>query len=230
MSELRGKVLIVDDEAQVVGVLRDYFQGAGFEVFTAASGAEALETFGRERPDVVLLDVRMPEMDGLEVLRRIRATGSRAGVVMITGQESVEAAKESAALGAADYILKPFDFDHLRRAVDRVLIAAAMAGGQAAAAPARASGDLVYDLALELLRAARVLPAGAHTSVGAALESAALGLVQRSGQAEKTELIRMLNHVRTLLRLGRDLGDFADEAHLRLESCLVKARRALGFD
>ena len=79
-----GRVLIVDDEAPVRELLSDYFVERRFTVNTAADGQEALAAFARERPDVVLLDVRMPRLDGLSVLRRLREADPGVAVIMVT--------------------------------------------------------------------------------------------------------------------------------------------------
>jgi DNA-binding response OmpR family regulator len=180
----------------------------------------------------------MPEMDGVDVLKRIRENYPRIGILMVSGNEDVELAKETIALGAFDYVLKPVDFPYLMRAIDKILAAAAAAaaaeaaGAQPAEAPAAPSGSihgLLYDLALEIFRLTRALSPIARESVGISLEHAALDAVQRAVGGEKLEIVRALNQVRTMLRFARDLGDIADEDHRRLESYVARARRAVGL-
>src|SRR5262245_527466 len=118
-----GRVLVVDDEAPVREVLGDYFVDRGYEVFSVRDGQEALAVFARERPDVVLLDVRMPGLDGLQVLRRLRETDPHVAVIMVTANEDVALAREMLSIGAFDYVAKPFDFEHLHRMVVTAVLA-----------------------------------------------------------------------------------------------------------
>src|SRR5712664_233353 len=112
-----GRILVVDDEAPVREVLTEYFATEGYDVEVAGSGLEALTAIRDGRADLVLLDVRMPGLDGVQVLRRIRELDERVPVIMVTASEDVSLAKETLKLGAFDYVAKPFDFDYLDRAV-----------------------------------------------------------------------------------------------------------------
>jgi DNA-binding response OmpR family regulator len=123
-----GRILIVDDEEPVRDILSEYFAGQGYAVQTAASGVEALAVAGRERPDLVLLDVRMPKMDGVEVLRRLRAIHDDLVVIMVTANEDLGVARETLKIGALDYVAKPFDFQYLDRAVTAGLLRSALPG------------------------------------------------------------------------------------------------------
>jgi DNA-binding response OmpR family regulator len=116
-----ARILVVDDEPGVRDVLQEHLSRRGHHVETALSGEAALAAIARVRPDVVLLDLHMPGMDGLEVLRRIRTL---ARVIMVTANTDVPAARETLKSGAFDYVTKPVDFGHL----DQV-IAAALAWG-----------------------------------------------------------------------------------------------------
>ncbi len=103
-----ARVLVVDDEPDVRLLLRLLMSDAGYEVLDAANGDDALDLVSRARPDVILLDIRMPGTDGMEVCRRIRDQGNLP-VVMVTANDrptDVEAALE---VGADDYVTKPFD-------------------------------------------------------------------------------------------------------------------------
>ena len=104
----RGKILVVDDEVGVCDLLCEFLTGLGYQVSTVTSGEEALVKAGREHPDAILLDVRMPGMSGLDVLRRIRALGSTVRVVMLTALEDEAIRQEALRLGADDYMTKPF--------------------------------------------------------------------------------------------------------------------------
>ncbi|MBI3330066.1 MAG: response regulator [Nitrospinae bacterium] len=109
----RGKILVVDDEAGVCDLLCEFLTGLGYQVITVTSGEEALVQADRERPDAILLDVRMPGMSGLDVLRRIRAQGSTVRVVMLTALEDEATQQEARRLGADDYVTKPFRLSDL---------------------------------------------------------------------------------------------------------------------
>src|SRR5215469_11575557 len=101
-------VLIVDDEALTLCTVRRGLTGEGFEVFTAASGEEGLKIFHEEKPDLVLLDIVLPGIDGVEVLRQIKATNPASIVVMMSAYHMVDRAVEAMKLGAYDYLIKPF--------------------------------------------------------------------------------------------------------------------------
>jgi DNA-binding response OmpR family regulator len=117
----RGKVLVIDDEPSIVELFTDYLNGQGFDVISAGGGEEGLDRLRLDSPDIVLLDMRMPGLDGLETLRRIRKVNLRVPVLMVSGNDDLAAAKEAIALGAFDYTLKPVDFNYLARALDKML-------------------------------------------------------------------------------------------------------------
>ena len=107
------KVLIVDDEPDFCDALRDFLRSKGFEVAIALSGEEALRAYMREKPDVVLLDIQMPGMDGLETLRELKVLDPGANAIMVTAIEDDEFVKRAMVEGALDYITKPVDHDYL---------------------------------------------------------------------------------------------------------------------
>jgi len=108
-------VLIVDDEKEIRRPLAEFLQGRGHRIVVGHSGAEALALAGRRRFDAVLLDILMPGMDGIEALRRLKKADPSVLVIMISGATDEAAAAEALALGAFDYIRKPFDFHDLER-------------------------------------------------------------------------------------------------------------------
>ena len=108
-----ARLLIVDDEDSVRDVLRQLFDYEGHEVATASSGAEALRLARADPPDVAFLDVKMPEMDGLEVLDRLRVLAPDSQVVMISGHGTIDTAIEATRRGAYDFLEKPLDTDRL---------------------------------------------------------------------------------------------------------------------
>jgi DNA-binding response OmpR family regulator len=230
----KGTILVVDDEPAVAQVLSDFLTPQGYEVICAMGGLEGLSKLEKHRPEVVLLDVRMPDMDGITVLRRIREATPWVGVLMMSGNTDTEAAKETLALGAFDYLLKPFDFEYLDRAIHKMLTS----GGTAAptprlqsteASPEPSQHGLLYDLAIEVFKATRAMGSEARSTLAPALESAALTAVQKGVSGEKSEVVRALNHLRMLVRFARDLGDFSDSVHRHLETQIVKARRSAGL-
>ncbi len=232
MGASRGKILVVDDEPAVAELLCDYLSAQDFDAVAANSGAEALRQLESDKPDAVLLDMRMPEMDGIETLKRIRAQSPRVGVLMISANDDVVLAKQAIALGAFDYTLKPIDFPYLSRALEKMLAAAAPVdreGLLSAPGLTPSPHGTAYDLALAVFRAARTLSPAAHDSVGKALEQAALSFIQLGVAIEKNEAIRTLNRIRSLLRFAKDLGDITDDTHRTLESRVVQARRSVGL-
>ncbi len=119
-----GKVLVVDDEPEVREVLQEFLSGRGYEVTVAENGLAALAALEAQRPDLVLLDVAMPGMDGVETLRRIVALQPPIPVIMVTANADIGVTSKLLAMGAADYIPKPFDLDYLDQAVS-IQVAAA---------------------------------------------------------------------------------------------------------
>jgi len=107
------KVLFVDDEVDYLDTLVKRMRKRGLDVQGASSGPEALAALERQPPDVVVLDVRMPGMDGIEILREIKNKSPLVEVIMLTGHACLEAAKEGMQLGAFDYLMKPINIDEL---------------------------------------------------------------------------------------------------------------------
>ncbi len=107
------QVLVVDDERAVRNALRRAFTLAGYDVTEAEGGEPAVSLLARSSPDVVVLDVLMPDVDGLEVCRRMRAAGDRTPVLMLTARETVADRVAGLDAGADDYVVKPFDLDEL---------------------------------------------------------------------------------------------------------------------
>ncbi len=106
-------VLIVEDESVLAGAMRDYLSRHGFEPAVAASGEEALQALRQAEADLVILDYRLPRMDGLEVLREVRQLAPGAAVIMLTAHGSVRTAVEAMRAGAFDYLTKPVDLEEL---------------------------------------------------------------------------------------------------------------------
>ena len=121
MSNERFGILIVDDEFSVRDSLFHWFKKDGFRVGQAESATAALHEFEREPWDVVLLDIKMPGMDGLELQRRLRQVAPDAVVIMVTAHGSIETAIEALKTGAFDYLTNPVDPDELSRVVRKAL-------------------------------------------------------------------------------------------------------------
>jgi len=102
------KALIIDDDRSILTTLEIYLEDRGLEVFTASSGVKGLELFHRETPDLVLLDMKLPDRDGLDILREIITSGNQSHVLMITAYASIETAVSAVKMGAFDYLPKPF--------------------------------------------------------------------------------------------------------------------------
>src|SRR5688500_4491916 len=116
-----SNLLIVDDEQSYRQLLSLIFEGEGHSIRAASNGAEAVELLNSEPADLVISDVRMPDMDGIEMLRTVRASLPDMGVVFMTAHASVEAAREAFKLGADDFVTKPFDVDELKLIVKKTL-------------------------------------------------------------------------------------------------------------
>jgi len=237
-EEQSGALLVVDDEPEVAAVLAEYLGDRGYATQMARGGLEALSRIEKAVPAAVLLDVRMPDMDGLEVLRKIRDAGPRPPVLMMSANEDETMAKRTIELGAFDYVLKPFDFDQIENVIRKMLGADHALPGEAApvcaldegpALPPPSAHGLLYDLTLEVFRTTRRFGVEARASLGATMEAGALAGLQRSNAGDKPELIKALNQLRTLFRFARDLGDLDEDHHRRLEAHLVRARRANGL-
>lgn len=111
------KLLIVDDEKGLCDYLRSFFSPKGYEVFTATSAKTALALVNKESPELVLLDVNMPDMNGLEALRLIKKTSTQTRVIMVTVNDDNDTREKAKALGADEFIRKPFTTDYLEDVV-----------------------------------------------------------------------------------------------------------------
>jgi len=117
----RHRILVVDDDATVRQSCERIFAERGYDVETAASGREGLERARHGYFDCALFDLKMPDMDGMEIVRRARASRGNMAVLIITGYGSVDTAAEAARLGVSDYLCKPFTPQEITRAVDHAL-------------------------------------------------------------------------------------------------------------
>lgn len=117
----KAKILVIDDEMVVLKSCQKILSAEGYELQTVRTGVEGLERLSNEKFDLVLTDLMMPEMSGIEVLKRIKALDQGLVTVMMTGYSTVQTAVEAMKLGASDYIPKPFTYEELLEAVERAL-------------------------------------------------------------------------------------------------------------
>ena len=218
-----GRILVVDDEAPVREVLTEYFSTEGYAVEAATSGLEALSAVSGGRADLVLLDVRMPGLDGVQVLRRIREMSTSLPVIMVTANEDVTLARETLTLGAFDYVAKPFDFDYLDRAVAAGL---ARVADKAQAAVA-ASDDPWKRLAHTVFRVTRGMSHTARASTGERLETVALAAARDAAAGREAAAGEHLAEAATLLGLAAEFGDLPAADRALVESAIEAARRSL---
>jgi len=108
-----ARVLIVDDEKEFASVLAERMEARGFRVDTVESGAEAIEQVKDKKYDAIVLDLAMPEMDGIETLKRLLAESPDLQILLLTGQATLDKGIEAVKLGAVDFLEKPADIDTL---------------------------------------------------------------------------------------------------------------------
>jgi len=113
-----GKILVVDDEPEVRQLMEHFLTERGYEVRIAENGRLGLAALDSFTPDVVLLDMHMPEMDGLETLQRLASRAPSLPVIMVTVNDDVETTSRLLQLGAADYVPKPFNLEYLEQAIN----------------------------------------------------------------------------------------------------------------
>jgi DNA-binding NtrC family response regulator len=121
MSAHRTSILIIEDERPWAQFLNEFLSGLGYLCRIAESGQEGLDAFREEPTDVVLTDLRLPDIDGMEVTRTIRATDPESIIIMMTGYATSEAAIQAFECGATDYITKPFNANQIHLSITRVL-------------------------------------------------------------------------------------------------------------
>ena len=121
MSSPEARLLVVDDEPNILELLATSLRFAGFDVATASNGRTALAEARRIRPDLVVLDVMMPDMDGFDVVRRMRGEGSTAPVVFLTARDATEDKVTGLTVGGDDYVTKPFSLEEIVARIRAVL-------------------------------------------------------------------------------------------------------------
>lgn len=115
------KILIVDDQYGIRVLLDEVFRKEGYQTYQASNGKQALALAEEQKPDLVILDMKIPGMDGLEILKRIKTLNKNIQVIMITAYGELDLIQEAMQLGALTHFTKPFDIDELRMRVDSYL-------------------------------------------------------------------------------------------------------------
>lgn len=198
-------VLVVDDEERIRSSLRGILSDEGFRVLDTGDPAGVMDLIARENPALVLLDIWMPNIDGIELLRRIKAERPQVRVIMISGHGNIQNAVAATRLGAADFIEKPFSVSGLLTSIERVLeresggvrMPGAMAIDAAApqpAAAARISGRKQRTLARSVVAAGQGLHSGLKTGVILHPAPAGFGIVF-SSVADETAIAARLENV-----------------------------------
>ena len=124
------KVLYVDDSEETLEVIQIILAKSGYQILTASSGKQAVEVCSKEQPDLVLMDINMPDLDGFASIQLLRSSGYNNPVIMLTASENEEDRAKAKAIGCVDYILKTLDMRDIESVID-CYIADADAGGGA---------------------------------------------------------------------------------------------------
>jgi two-component system, OmpR family, KDP operon response regulator KdpE len=144
-------VLVVDDEPSLRRLLRTSLSVQGYRVLEAGTGQEAIDSLARDGPEVVLLDLGLPDMDGLEVIRRVRTSGFKTPVIVLSSRGNERGKVQALDLGADDYVTKPFGMSELVARIRTALRHRVQAQG---ADPVFESGDLYVDLTRRIVKVA----------------------------------------------------------------------------
>ncbi|MGZ4132088.1 MAG: ATP-binding response regulator [Actinomycetota bacterium] len=221
----RVRVLVVDDNEAFRDSLAALLHGGSLEVIgQAGSGAEALELVRRLSPDVVLMDVRMPEMDGIEATRRVKAIRPSIGVVALTGMEEQRAVRDMLVAGASGYVLKDSDGDDIIRAIERA------ASGGALLSPEVT--PTVIDELTEALERERRRARQLEVAQQALLERAARRqqLLGRLGHELRTPVTVILGLAQTLRREGMSGADLTEALDVLVDRAQGLARLVHRFE
>ncbi|MFB6466257.1 response regulator [Cytobacillus sp. Hz8] len=118
---MKGKILIIDDQFGIRILLNEVLQKEGYTTFQAANGVQALDIVKTHAPDLVLLDMKIPGMDGIEILKRMKIIDPEIRVIIMTAYGELDMIQEAKDLGALTHFAKPFDIDDIRGAVRKYL-------------------------------------------------------------------------------------------------------------
>lgn len=117
MMRDKPQVLVIDDEKDICNLFEEALTPEGYEVFTALDGESGLKIIGEKKPDIVLLDLKLPKMNGIEVLRRIKRIDKNIVVIIITAYGTMDTARMAMKIGSYDYITKPFDLNYVKAVI-----------------------------------------------------------------------------------------------------------------
>lgn len=117
LDRMEGKILIVDDQYGIRVLLHEVFQKEGYQTFQAANGFQALDIVKKDCPDLVILDMKIPGMDGIEILKHVKEINRDIKVILMTAYGELDMIQEAKELGALMHFAKPFDIDEIRSAV-----------------------------------------------------------------------------------------------------------------
>jgi len=123
-------ILVVDDEEEVCKLFHRILKDEGYTVLTANSGKEALDLVDKKGPDLVILDLKLPDINGIKVLRRLQRMNKNMEVIIVTGYGTMKTARVAMRLGAYDYITKPFDIHYIRTLIKDALSSGPDSPGQ----------------------------------------------------------------------------------------------------
>ncbi|MBM4463272.1 MAG: response regulator transcription factor [Chloroflexi bacterium] len=208
---VKTRILVVDDEVTILRFMRANLEASGYQVLTAGDGLEALQIFEKELPDLVILDLRMPKMDGFEVCRRIREF-SQIPIIVLTALENVDDKVKCFDLGADDYITKPFGRDELLARVKAVLRRTTLWDERPE--PVLHFHDLVVDFASH-----RVTRCGQDVRLTATEYRLLSYLARNAG--------RVVTHEQLLEKVWG--GEYVGETHL-IQVAVARLRQKLGDD
>lgn len=138
----RARVLVVDDEESLVDMLTTALRFTGYEVMSAGTGFDALRSVKESLPDLIVLDVNMPELDGFEVCRRIRRDGVQTPVIFLTARDDIDDLRTGFRQGGDDYLTKPFSLEELGLRIEALL---RRAGGSGEETARLTVGDIILD-------------------------------------------------------------------------------------
>jgi signal transduction histidine kinase len=221
----RVRVLVVDDNEAFRDSLASLLHGGSLEVIgQASSGAEALELVRTLAPDVVLMDVRMPEMDGIEATRRVKAIRPSIGVVALTGMEEQRAVRDMLVAGASGYVLKDSDGDDIIRAIERAATGGALLSPEVT--------PTVIEELTEALERERRRARQLEVAQQALLERAARRqqLLGRLGHELRTPVTVILGLAQTLRRDGMSGADLTEALNVLVERAEGLARLVHRFE
>ncbi len=117
-----NKVLVVDDEIEITDFLCRFLRRFELQSDKASNGREALELYEKIKPDWILMDIKMPQMDGIQVLEELRKREQNVNVILITGRDDKQSQDQAKKLGARDYIIKPLDLEELHQKIEKYIL------------------------------------------------------------------------------------------------------------